>query len=138
MQNIGITDDLDAKLIDFGFACKCIINKNNQETDQLNISLNNKELPLKTRSADSNLVNLNNLDNEMFRRKNSQLLYTSRIYNSSSINPNASSNQQVIQFSMSQCGTPLYIAPEVIIADKCPYDTRKADVWSLGRPTLIF
>lgn len=41
-------------------------------------------------------------------------------------------NRPIVQFSNSQCGTPLFIAPEVIIADKCPYDPRKADVWSLG------
>lgn len=33
---------------------------------------------------------------------------------------------------MSQCGTPLYIPPEIIIANTVPYDPRKADIWCLG------
>lgn len=123
---------MSVKLIDFGFACRCVINRtiNRTSDSAVRSELRNSEMlndlePLKSplpmvncRSADSILPNEKHLNN--LAKQSSQLGQ-----------PN-SDPQQIVQFSMSQCGTPLFIAPEVIIADKCPYDPRKADVWSLG------
>lgn len=130
MQNIGLTERLDAKLIDFGFACKCIINKTNQtergdvreSKSCLTDSLIKPTSTLFCKSIDSELTTTNNLETQ------SSFLSNEKLNTPISVQQ----PEQIIQFSMSQCGTPLYIPPEVIIADKCPYDPRKADIWSLG------
>lgn len=68
------------------------------------INVLKSDLLSKCRSVDSNLLNLNN-----FCSSN-----VSNLKNHSS----GENKEQIIQFSMSQCGTPLFIAPEIVIAGK--------------------
>lgn len=40
--------------------------------------------------------------------------------------------QKSTQRAMTNCGTPGYLAPEVMIPNQAGYDAKKADIWSLG------
>ena len=83
LQNIALTERLNVKLIDFGFACRCIINKtNNYKSDEQLVDCG------QSKSIENNL---NTESSFLIKSSNKQ--------------------EQIIQFSMSQCGTPLYISP---------------------------
>lgn len=125
-----MTEQLGVKLIDFGFACRCLINRTSGAASRRPELRINETMGFGSLKSDLPVANCRSAESILPGDKH----LTSSAKTSSLINqPNAASSpEQVVQFSMSQCGTPLFIAPEVIIADKCPYDPRKADVWSLG------